>query len=125
MNQFFNSLNDVTSELFIIFKELKENYSAQNLQKAKTYFETSVDLMRLGELLTTWCPEIFLEVDQVHSTRLLNFITFTLNSVFVGEVQKHIDFFAEKRKSLSATIHQYLSPFVGILVKLYMRIMQQ
>lgn len=82
MNSFFNSLNDITSELFIVFKELKNNYTAANLRKTKSYFEIAIDLLRMCELFTTWCPEMFLDVDHVHSTRLLNFLMFTLNSVF-------------------------------------------
>jgi hypothetical protein len=33
MNAFFNSMNDITSELFIIFKELKNNFSIYTLRK--------------------------------------------------------------------------------------------
>lgn len=33
MNSFFNNLNDITSELFIIFKELKDNFSANALRR--------------------------------------------------------------------------------------------
>ncbi len=28
MNSFFNNLNEVTTELFVIFKELKNNYNS-------------------------------------------------------------------------------------------------
>jgi len=103
MNSFFNSLNDVTSELFIIFKELKNNYSDSNLRKTRTYFEAGVDLLRMGELFSTWCPEMFLDIDHVHSSRLLNFVMFTLNSVFVGEIDKPIKEFASKIYSFSDT----------------------
>ena len=95
MNSFFNSLNDITSELFITFKELKNNYSSQNLRKTKTYFETSIDLMRMCELFSTWCPELFLDVEHVHSARILNFVMFTLNSVFIGEIDNFIKFFVD------------------------------
>ena len=104
MNSFFNSLNDVTSEMFITFKELKNNYSANNLRKTKSYFETAIDLLRMCELFSTWCPELFLDVDHVHSTRLLNFLMFTLNSVFVGEIDKPIRDFADKIYSHSDTL---------------------
>jgi len=43
---------------------------------------------------------------------------FTLNSIFVGEIDKHILFFSEKVYSHSATFEQYLAPLVGILVNL-------
>jgi len=104
MNSFFNSLNDVTSEMFITFKELKNNYSANNLRKTKSYFETAIDLLRMCELFSTWCPELFLDVDHVHSTRLLKFLMFTLNSVFVGEIDKPIRDFADKIYSHSDTL---------------------
>jgi len=125
LNAFFNSLNDVTSELFITFKELKNNYSQSNLRKTKSYFETSVDLLRMAELFATWCPELFLDTEHVHSSRLLNFLMFTLNSVLVGETDKHIAYFAEKCFSLSTSLEQYLAPFIGILVNMYMGIKQQ
>jgi len=104
MNSFFNSLNDITSELFITFKELKDNYSEETLRKTKSYFETAIDLLRMCELFSTWCPELFLDVEQVHSSRLLNFIMFTLNSVLVGEIDRHINYFAEKVYLHSSTL---------------------
>lgn len=124
MNSFFNSLNDITSELFITFKELKDNYSEVTLRKTKSYFETAIDLLRMCELFSTWCPELFLDVEQVHSSRLLNFIMFTLNSVLVGEIDRHINYFAEKVYLHSSTLKQYLAPIVGILVNLYMGMKQ-
>jgi hypothetical protein len=124
MNSFFNSLNDITSELFITFKELKNNYSSLTLRKTKQYFETSIDLLRMCELFAIWCPEMFLDTEHVHSSRLLNFIMFTLNSVFVGEIDKHMMFFSEKVFSHSSTLQQYLAPVVGILVNLSIGIKQ-
>jgi hypothetical protein len=79
MNSFFNSINDITSELFIIFKELKNNFSSMTLKKTQSYFQAVMDLLRMCELFATWCPELFLDVDHVHSNRLMNFIMFTLN----------------------------------------------
>jgi hypothetical protein len=96
MNSFFNNLNDIMSELFIVFKELKNNHSQSTLKKTKSYFEITIDLLRMAELFTTWCPEMFLDVDHVHSTRLLNFLLFVLNSVFVGDIKKQIDDFSAK-----------------------------
>lgn len=55
----------------------------------------------MAELFTTWCPEMFLDIDHVHSTRLLNFLLFVLNSVFVGDVKKSIDEFSAKIYSYS------------------------
>jgi hypothetical protein len=96
MNSFFNNLNDIMSELFIVFKELKNSYSQSTLRKTKSYFEITIDLLRMAELFTTWCPEMFLDIDHVHSTRLLNFLLFVLNSVFVGDVKKQIDEFSAR-----------------------------
>ena len=104
MNSFFNQLNDITSELFITFKELKDNYSSLTLRKTKAYFENSIDLLRMCELFATWCPELFLDVDQVHSSRLMNFIMFILNSIFIGEVAKHI-------KDFSAKVYSHTNTF--------------
>ena len=89
------------------------------LRKTKSYFETSIDLLRMAELFSTWCPELFLDVDNVHSTRLLNFLMFTLNSVFVGGIDKLIIDFASKMYSRSDNLEQYLAPIIGILVNLY------
>ena len=124
MNAYFNSLNDITSELFITFKELKNNYSRLTLRKTRAYFETSIDLLRMCELFSTWCPELFLDVGHVHSSRLLNFIMFTLNSVFIGEIEKPIKHFSDRVYSHSDTLEQYLAPIIGILVNLYMGVKQ-
>lgn len=124
MNSFFNQLNDITSELFITFKELKDNYSGLTLRKTKAYFENSIDLLRMCELFSTWCPELFLDVDHVHSSRLMNFIMFILNSIFIGEVFKHIQDFSAKVYSYTNTFEQYLAPIIGILVNLYMGMKQ-
>jgi len=56
-------MNDITSELFIIFKELKNNFSQITLRKTHTYFSAAIDLYRMCELFATWCPEMFLAVD--------------------------------------------------------------
>lgn len=77
------------------------------------------------ELFATWCPELFLDVDHVHSSRLMNFVMFVMNSVFVGEVNKQIVFFSGKVYSHSATLEQFLAPIIGILTNLYMGIKQQ
>jgi hypothetical protein len=43
---------------------------------------------------------------------------FALNSIFIGELDKHIVFFSDKVYSHSATFEQYLAPIIGILVNL-------
>lgn len=63
MNAFFNSLNDITTDLFTIFKEVKQDFSNQLLRRTQHHFHAVIDLLRICELCTTWCPELFLDVD--------------------------------------------------------------
>ena len=55
-----------------------------------------VDFCRVLEIITKWAPEIFVDKDLIHSSRLLNFIMFVLNSIFAGNIDNFIDFFANK-----------------------------
>ena len=96
MNAFFNNLNDVTTELFVIFKELKNNYQTLILKRTKTYFQMVVDLCRMLEIMTKYAPEIFVDKNEIHSARLLNYIMFVLNSIFRGGINGFIDFFSQK-----------------------------
>ena len=43
MNTFFNTLNEMTTELFVIFKELKNHYNSQILKRTKGVFQIVVD----------------------------------------------------------------------------------
>ena len=66
MNAVFNALNDVTSELFMIFKEIKGmqiNHHNQIIRRIKYYLDLTIDLSRILELLTRWVPELFLSKD--------------------------------------------------------------
>lgn len=38
MNTFFNTLNEITTELFVIFKELKNNYNVPLLRRTRSTF---------------------------------------------------------------------------------------
>ena len=78
----------------------------------------------MAELFTTWCPEMFLDQDHVHSTRLLNYLMFVLNTVFVGEMNKEIDEFTNKVYSHSDNLAQFLAPVIGIFSNLYMGVNQ-
>ena len=63
MNAVFNALNDVTSELFLILKELKNaqaNQKSQLLRRIKYFLDMIIDLCRILEMLTKWVPELFL-----------------------------------------------------------------
>lgn len=96
MNSIFNNLNEVTTEVFVVFKELKNNMAATTLKRTKTYFQMVVDLCRVLEIMTAWVPEIFADKEQVHSSRLLNYIMFILNSIFSGSIDNYIEFFSSK-----------------------------
>lgn len=96
MNTFFNAINDLTTELFVIFKELKNNYNAQILKRTRLLFQMVVDMYRILELLTKWVPELFVDKTQIHSSRLLNYIMFVLHSIFVGKIDNYIELFATK-----------------------------
>ena len=66
MNAVFNALNDVTSELFMILKELKGapmSQRSQILRRIKYFLDMIIDLCRILEMLTKWVPELFLQKD--------------------------------------------------------------
>ena len=66
MNEVFNALNDVTSELFLVFKEIKDlpiGNNTQILRRIKYFLDLIIDLSRILELLTRWVPELFLSKD--------------------------------------------------------------
>jgi hypothetical protein len=119
MNSFFNALNEITSQLCIIFKELKNNFNSNTLRKTQSLFYAVIDLLRICELFITWCPELFLDIDQVHSNRLVGYLMFTLNSLFNGEVYRHIEYFSQKTYLHSATLEQFLAPIIGVFAALY------
>ena len=58
-------------------------------------------------------------MDQVHANRLMGYLMFTMNSVFVGEVREHISYFASKMYCNSVSLDQFLAPIVGIFAGLY------
>ena len=81
----FNSLNDVTNELFILFKEVKDSPYAGHqsvLRRVKYFLDLIIDLSRVLELLTRWVPELFLNKDCIHAGRLLDFTLFVFRSIF-------------------------------------------
>lgn len=55
-----------------------------------------VDMYRMLEVMTKWAPEIFVDKNQIHSMRLINYIMFVLHSVFIGNIDSYIEFFAGK-----------------------------
>ncbi len=119
MNSFFNILNEMTTELFVIFKELKNNYNQQILKRTRQTFQLVVDLFRILEMLTKWVPEIFVDKDYIHSMRLINYVMFVLQSIFAGQIDSYIEFFANKIMQRSETLPQFLAPIIGILKNLY------
>ena len=96
LNIFFNALNELTTEMLVIFKELKNNYHQQILKRTRLTFSMIVDMYRILEVMTKYAPEIFVDKNQIHSIRLLNYIMFVLHSVFVGNIDNYIEFFAGK-----------------------------
>ena len=61
LNSVFNSLNDVTSELFMVLKE--EPNLAQHaslIRRSRFYLDLIVDLTRILETVSFWCPQVFL-----------------------------------------------------------------
>ena len=61
MNIFFNSLNDLTTEVLVIFKELKNDYHSQMLKRTRLTFSMIVDMYRILEILTKHALEIFVD----------------------------------------------------------------
>lgn len=53
-------------------------------------------MTRMLEIMTRWAPEIFVDKDEIQSSRLLNYIMFVLNSVFQGGINSYIEFFSQK-----------------------------
>ena len=122
MNAVFNALNDVTSELFMVFKEIKGlhvSYQNQILRRIKYFLDLIIDLSRILELLTRWVPELFLSKDQIHAGRLLDFILFVFRSVFRMQMDNLFIDFCNKLQTRSRTLPQFLVPFIGILTNLY------
>ena len=119
MNVYFNTLNETTTELFVIFKELKNSYNAQLLKRTRMTFQLVVDLFRIMEVITKVAPEIFVDKQHIHSIRLLNYMMFVMNSVFVGSIDSYIDFFSAKIMQRSESLAQFLAPFIGILKNIY------
>ena len=107
MNAVFNALNDVTSELFMVFKEIKGlhvSYQNQILRRIKYFLDLIIDLSRILELLTRWVPELFLSKDQIHAGRLLDFILFVFRSVFRMQMDNLFIDFCNKLQTRSRTL---------------------
>lgn len=130
MNSVFNSLNDVTSELFMVIKEEIKvgdnphnlNLSSQLERRVRFYFDLIVDLCRILEVLSKWVPEIFLSKKLIHSNRLFEFIFFVLRSLFKMDFSQKLTIFCGITPSRTRTLPQMLTPFVGILTNLYKKI---
>lgn len=119
MNVFFNTLNETTTELFVIFKELKNSYNSNLLKRTRLNFSLVVDLFRIMEVLTRVAPELFVDKLHIHSIRLINYMMFVLHSIFNGDIDNYIDFFSAKIMQRSESLAQFLAPFIGILKNLY------
>jgi len=94
MNHFFNNLNELTTELFVQFKDLKnvQSFHYDNaMRRTKQTFTLVIDLNRLLELMIRVAPQVFLQKDQIHCSRAFNYVMFVLNSIFNGSVATFID----------------------------------
>lgn len=73
MNSILNSLNEVTSELFMIIKEevkVGGNLSQSIERRIRFYFDLIVDLCRILEVISKWAPEVFLHKTLIHINRV-------------------------------------------------------
>lgn len=78
-----------------------------------------VDLYRIAEVLSKVAPEMFVDKMMIHSVRLINYLMFVLNSVFVGQIDSYIENFSGQNMQKSESLPQFLAPFLGILTNLY------
>lgn len=125
MHNVLSSLNDYTSEIFMIFREVTSasvNQKTQLYRRIKFYLDIIIDLCRVLELLSRHVPEIFLTRNQLHATRLFDYILFVLRSVFTMKMDKLFVDFCDKIKTRSRSLPQFLAPFIGILVNLYRKL---
>lgn len=107
MHQVLSSLNDYTSEIFMIFKEVQSasvNQKTQLYRRIKYYLDIIIDLCRVLELLSRQVPEIFLTRSQLHATRLFDYILFVFRSIFTMKMDKLFVEFCEKIKTKSRTL---------------------
>ena len=89
------------------------------MRRIKYYLDLIIDLSRVLELLTRWAPELFLCKDQIHASRLLDFVLFVFRSVFRMQMDQLFVEFCNKLQSKSRSLAQVLAPFIGILTNLY------
>lgn len=52
------------------------------MRRIKYYLDMIIDLCRIVEMLTKWIPELFLSKDQIHASRLLDYVQFVFRSIF-------------------------------------------
>jgi len=91
LNSVFNSLNDVTSELFMILKEEPNMiHRLSLLRRTRFYLDLIVDLIRILETISVWVPEVLLSKDLIHANRLIDYTLFVLNSVFKSDLALQI-----------------------------------
>jgi hypothetical protein len=131
MNSILNSLNDVTSEFFLVIKEeIKSDNSNQlhlshNLERrVRFYFDLIVDLCRIMEVVSRWVPEIFLDKELIHSNRMIEFMFFVLKQIFKMNFEKKLTAFCKITPSRTRNLAQMLTPFIGILTNLHREIRQ-
>jgi len=105
LNSIFNSLNDVTSQLFMIFKEEPPAHQRASLiRKSRMCLDLIVDLMRILEALSHWVPEIFLSKDHIHANRLIDYVIFVLKQVFKSDLAIAINQFCQLTPSRTRSL---------------------
>ena len=67
-------------------------------------------------------PEIFLTSDEIHSTRIMNFLMFVLQTMFKSDVLPLLGKMCKKFCTKSRNSVQFLAPFIGILAQIYIGI---
>jgi len=81
-----------------------------------------IDMNRLLEVITRVAPETFLSNDQVHCSRLFNYLMFVLRSVLTSGARTYFDAWSKKMHSLSENLGQFVAPVFATISNLYLGI---
>lgn len=126
LNSVFNALNDVTSELFMLIKEVVKPQTSHlpgNLdRRIRFYLDLVIDLQRILEVVSKWAPEVFLSKQLIHANRLLDYVFFVTSSLLQKDFSVLITRVCKIVPSRTRNIPQMLAPIVGIMTNLQIRI---
>lgn len=119
LNRFFNNLNLYATELFVAIRETKDQPDNTLLKKkTRSLNIITIHLLRLLEVMTQIAPELFIKKSKVNESRILNFIYFSLQSLFTSGIEQLIDNFADQNEAYVDKVVFFLAPFLGILCNL-------